>query len=166
MTTRPSVVVVGGGIAGLAAAWELTGAQEGPSESTPRIELIEESEHLGGALTTLEFCDRVIDLGPDGFLARRPEALALAKELGLEDQLEAICAAGASIWLKGALEELPAGLVLGVPTDAKSLKAMKGLSWESPRGPMMIDPETRDVVELALVGVARPTRPQETEGHR
>jgi oxygen-dependent protoporphyrinogen oxidase len=131
VTTRPSVVVVGGGIAGLAAAWELTGAQEGPSESTPRIELIEESEHLGGALTTLEFCDRVIDLGPDGFLARRPEALALAKELGLEDQLEAIGAAGASIWLKGALEDLPAGLVLGVPTDAKSLRAMKGLSWSS-----------------------------------
>jgi oxygen-dependent protoporphyrinogen oxidase len=131
VSARTSVVIVGGGIAGLAAAWELTGASEGPDESTPRVELLEASEHLGGALGSQEFAGRVIDLGPDGFLARRPEAVTLASELGLEDRLEAIAASGASIWLKGALEPLPAGLVLGVPTNAKALKDMKGLSWSS-----------------------------------
>lgn len=131
MNARNSVVIVGGGIAGLAAAWELTGASEGPDDSTPRIELLEASEHLGGALASDEFAGRVVDLGPDGFLARRPEAVTLARELGLEDRLEAIAAAGASIWLKGALEPLPAGLALGVPTNAKALKDMKGLSRSS-----------------------------------
>ena len=131
MSSRPSVVIVGGGIAGLAAAWELSGGAQGPGDTTARVELIEGSEHLGGALMSAEFAGRVLDLGPDGFLARRPEATTLAREVGLGDQLEAVAASGASIWLKGALEELPAGLVLGVPTNAKSIRDMKGLSWSS-----------------------------------
>lgn len=131
MRPRTSIVVVGGGIAGLAAAWELSGAGQGPADSSRRIELIESSSHFGGALRRAEFAGRMIDLGPDGFLARRPEAVTLARELGLGDELVPICASGASIWLKGALEELPAGLALGVPTSAKSLKSMKGLTWSS-----------------------------------
>ena len=131
MSLRPSVVVVGGGIAGLAAAWELSGGAQGPDEHTARVEVIEQAERLGGALLSVEFAGREIDLGPDGFLARRPEGVTLARELGLGDQLEGIGAVGASIWLKGALEDLPTGLVLGVPTDSKSVRAMKGLSWSS-----------------------------------
>lgn len=131
MSARTSVVIIGGGIAGLAAAWELTGASDGPDGSTPRVELLEASERLGGALSSDEFAGRVLDLGPDGFLARRPEAVTLARELGLEGQLEPIAASGASIWLHGALEPLPSGLVLGVPTNAKALKGMRGLSWSS-----------------------------------
>jgi protoporphyrinogen/coproporphyrinogen III oxidase len=131
VNARDSVVVVGGGIAGLAAAWELTGGVDGPDTRTPRVEVIEADERVGGALVSVPFADRVVDLGPDGFLARRPEAVTLARELGLEDQLEGVAASGASIWLRGALEELPAGLVMGVPTSAKSLKSVKGLSWSS-----------------------------------
>ena len=131
MSPRPSIVVVGGGIAGLAAAWELSGASTGPREGGPRIELIEGSPRLGGALESVSFAGREIDLGPDGFLARRPEAVTLARELGLDDQLVPIAASGASIYLKGVLEALPDGLVLGVPTNAAALKAMKGLSWSA-----------------------------------
>ena len=131
MSARTSVVIVGGGIAGLAAAWELSGGVRGPTPDTVRIEVIESSPRVGGALLSTEFAGRTLDLGPDGFLARRPEAVTLARELGLEDQLIPIAASGASIWLKGALEDLPAGLVLGVPTNAKSIKAMKGLTWSS-----------------------------------
>jgi oxygen-dependent protoporphyrinogen oxidase len=120
--------VVGGGIAGLAAAWELTGGADGPTESTPRVEVIEARERLGGALATAEFAGRTIDLGADGFLARRPEAVALVRELGWADRLEPIAASGASIWLHGALRELPEGLVLGVPTDRRALRHMGGLS--------------------------------------
>ncbi|MHB1209038.1 MAG: protoporphyrinogen oxidase [Acidimicrobiales bacterium] len=127
----PSVVIVGGGIAGLAAAWELTGAQNGPDASTPRVELIEASDHFGGTLVTSEFAGRTIDLGPDGFLARRPEAVQLVRELGIEDQLEAINASGASIWLRGALDTLPEGLVLGIPTSATALSSLKGLTWRA-----------------------------------
>ena len=128
---RKSVVIIGGGISGLSAAWELTGGANGPNESTPRVEIIESSERVGGALCTTEFAGRTIDLGADGFLARRPEAVTLVKELGLEGQLESIAASGSSIWLRGSLYELPTGLVLGMPTSASMLKNLKGLTWRA-----------------------------------
>jgi oxygen-dependent protoporphyrinogen oxidase len=127
--SRASVVVVGGGISGLSAAWELSGGAEGPNESTPRIEVIESSDRFGGSLAATTFAGRTIDLGADGFLARRPEAVTLVNELGLHDELEAIGASGASLFVRGALHELPSGLVLGVPTDLSSFLNFKGLSW-------------------------------------
>lgn len=128
---RRSVVVVGGGIAGLAAAWELSGGAAGPHGATPRVEVIEAHDRVGGALAVTDFAGRTIDLGPDGFLARRPEAVDLVRELGLGDRLESIAASGASIWLEGALRTLPDGLVLGVPTDAAALRRLGGLSWRA-----------------------------------
>ncbi len=129
--SRFSVVVVGGGISGLAAAWELSGGATGPNDGTPRIEVVEASERFGGSLTTTEFAGRTIDLGADGFLARRPEAVTLVEELGLRDQLEAIDASGASLWARGALHELPGGLVLGVPTSLREILHFKGVTWRA-----------------------------------
>ena len=129
--SRASVVVVGGGVSGLAAAWELSGGETGPNESTPRVEVIEASERFGGSLAKTIFAGRTIDLGADGFLARRPEAVALIKELGLSGELEAIDASGAWLWSRGALHELPGGLVLGVPTDLQAILHFKGLSWKA-----------------------------------
>jgi protoporphyrinogen/coproporphyrinogen III oxidase len=121
--TRASVVVVGGGISGLAAAWELSGAPD-----APRVEVIEASPRVGGSLTTTTFAGRVIDLGADGFLVRRPEALALVAELSLSDRLEAVEASGASIWLRGALHPIPPGVAFGVPTSLDAVRAVSGLS--------------------------------------
>jgi oxygen-dependent protoporphyrinogen oxidase len=126
--SRASVVIVGGGIAGLSAAWELTGAKNGPDENSPRVEIIEADIRVGGVLQTTQFAGRTIDLGADGFLARRPEAVELIAELGRSNELEAIDASGASIWLRGALNELPTGLVLGIPTSSGQLSMVKGLS--------------------------------------
>jgi oxygen-dependent protoporphyrinogen oxidase len=126
--SRASVVIVGGGIAGLSAAWELTGAEGGPDEDSPRVEIIEADSLVGGVLRTAQFAGRTIDLGADGFLARRPEAVDLITELGRSSQLEAIDASGASLWLHGALNELPTGLVLGIPTSSGQLAKVKGLS--------------------------------------
>jgi oxygen-dependent protoporphyrinogen oxidase len=129
--SRASVVVVGGGISGLAAAWELTGGAEGPSDTTPRVEIIEANDRVGGSLATTSFAGRTIDLGADGFLARRPEAVTLARELGVGDELLPISASGASIWLRGSLHELPSGLVLGVPTNLQAITHFDGLSWRA-----------------------------------
>ena len=128
---RASVVVVGAGISGLAAAWELSGGASGPNEQTPRIEVVEASERVGGSLATTSFAGRTLDLGPDGFLARRPEGVALVRELGLEEQLVAIAAKGASIYLEGTLSSLPEGLALGVPTTMDQIRSVKGLSWRA-----------------------------------
>jgi protoporphyrinogen/coproporphyrinogen III oxidase len=139
--TRASVVVVGGGIAGLAAAWELSGAPQ-----PPRIEVIEASPRVGGSLATAAFAGREVDLGADGYLARRPEATALVTELGLADQLESVDASGASIWLRGALFEIPPGVVLGVPTSLDAVRAVAGLSrharwaaWRDEHWPRSLD---------------------------
>jgi oxygen-dependent protoporphyrinogen oxidase len=129
--SRASIVVIGGGISGLSAAWELSGGVDGPNDTTPRIELIEEGPIVGGSLATTQFADRTIDLGADGFLARRPEAIDLVRELGAGDQLEAVDASGASIWLRGALNELPTGLAFGIPTSSNQLKNVRGLSWRA-----------------------------------
>jgi oxygen-dependent protoporphyrinogen oxidase len=129
--SRESIVVVGGGISGLSAAWELSGGADGPDNTTPRIEVIEDRSLVGGSLATANFANRTIDLGADGFLARRPEAVDLVRELGCEDQLEAIDASGALLWLRGALDELPAGLALGIPTSSGQLKNVRGLSWRA-----------------------------------
>jgi oxygen-dependent protoporphyrinogen oxidase len=129
--SRASIVIVGGGISALAAAWELTGAASGPNETTPRVEIIEASDRCGGSLATTAFAQRTIDLGADGFLARRPEAVALVHELGIEDQLEAIAESGAWLWSRGQLYELPKGLVLGVPTSLESIVHFRGVSWRA-----------------------------------
>jgi len=128
LTARTSVVIVGGGIAGLCAAYELSGGVDGPTSDTPRIELLEAAPVVGGSLGTTSFAGRTLDLGADGFLGRRPEAVGLARDLGLGDTLEPIAASGASIYLNGVIDALPEGMVLGVPTTSASLKSLKGLS--------------------------------------
>ena len=110
-------VVVGGGISGLAAAWELTGSGGGPTSGTeaPRVVVLEASSRLGGALDSVPFGGRIIDMGPDGFLGRRPEALDLCREIGLAGALMPIAGRGAGVWARGKIRALPEGLALGIP---------------------------------------------------
>jgi oxygen-dependent protoporphyrinogen oxidase len=129
--SRASVVIVGGGIAGLSAAWELSGAKDGPNKDSPRVEIIEAESRIGGVLQTTQFAGRTIDLGADGFLSRRPEAVEMVTELGSSNQLETVDASGASLWLRGALDELPTGLMLGIPTSSGQLAGVKGLSFRA-----------------------------------
>ena len=75
------IVVVGGGISGLAAAHRL--AERGKTNVT----LIEASSRLGGTIQTEYRDDFLIERGPDSFISEKPEALDLAKRLGLEPQL-------------------------------------------------------------------------------
>ncbi len=108
------VAVVGGGIAGLTAAWAL---RSGAGPAGPvRVTLLETSDRLGGKLRTAPLGDGRVDVGPDAFVARRPEALALCAELGLDGELVPPGARGAAVWARGRLRTLPDGLALGLPT--------------------------------------------------
>ena len=78
--------------------------------------MLEASPRLGGPLQSVEVGGAVVDLGPDGFLGRRPEAVDLCREVGLGDALEPVAARGASVWARGRLRPLPEGLALGIPT--------------------------------------------------
>jgi oxygen-dependent protoporphyrinogen oxidase len=118
------VVVVGGGITGLAAAFELSRSPE-----RPRVTLVEASDRLGGKILTTPFAGRPIDAGADSVLARVPWAVDLLRDLGLAHELVAPAIGHASIWWHGALHPIPPGLVLGVPTGLPTLARSGLLSW-------------------------------------
>ena len=115
------VAVVGGGITGLAAAWELV-------RSGARVTLLEASDRLGGRILTADVGGRPVDLGPDAFLSRVPEAMELCHQLGLGGELVSPAAEQALLWVGGRLRPLPAGLVLGAPTSLASVARSGTLS--------------------------------------
>ena len=106
----PTVAVVGAGISGLAAAWEVAGAGA-------HVLLLEADQRAGGKLRTAPFAGRPVELGPDAFLARRPEAVSFVRELGLGADLVSPAAAAPYLWLGDELKRLPEGLLLGLPSD-------------------------------------------------
>ncbi|WP_406123228.1 protoporphyrinogen oxidase [Streptomyces canus] len=108
------VVVIGAGIAGLAAAHRL-------SQRGARVTVLEASDRVGGKLLPGEIAGARVDLGAESMLARRPEAVALAREVGLDDRLQPPGTATASIWTRGALRPMPKGHVMGVPGTAEAL---------------------------------------------
>ncbi|MFF7766023.1 protoporphyrinogen oxidase [Streptomyces massasporeus] len=108
------VVVIGAGIAGLAAAHRLL-------ERGARVTVLEASDRVGGKLLPGEVAGARVDLGAESMLARRPEAVALARAVGLADRLQPPATATASLWTRGALRPFPKGHVMGVPGTASAL---------------------------------------------
>lgn len=102
-------VVVGGGIAGLAAAYEL-------SKNTHSLLLFESRDRLGGNICTERVDGFLIDAGPDSFVRTKPDATELCRELGLEGQLITTQARSVFIAHQGQLVPMPAGMALAVPT--------------------------------------------------
>ncbi|MEU2321662.1 protoporphyrinogen oxidase [Streptomyces althioticus] len=107
-------VVVGAGIAGLAAAHRLL-------EHGARVTVLEASDRVGGKLLPGEIAGARVDLGAESLLARRPEAVGLARAVGLADRLQPPATASAALWTRGALRPMPKGHVMGVPGTAAAL---------------------------------------------
>ncbi|WP_215449761.1 protoporphyrinogen oxidase [Streptomyces sp. ATCC 21386] len=108
------VVVIGAGIAGLAAA-------HGLLDRGARVTVLEASDRVGGKLLPGEIAGVRVDFGAESILARRPEAVALAREVGLAGRLQPPATATASLWTRGALRPMPKGHVMGVPGTASAL---------------------------------------------
>ncbi|MGW1540850.1 protoporphyrinogen oxidase [Streptomyces sp. NPDC002309] len=113
-TDAGQAVVIGAGIAGLAAAHRLL-------DRGARVTVLEASGRVGGKLLPGEIAGVRVDLGAESMLARRPEAVALAREVGLADLLQPPATASASLWTRGALRPMPKGHVMGVPGSASAL---------------------------------------------
>ena len=113
------VVVVGGGIAGLSAAWQLQ------RDGMP-VHLYEAADQVGGKVRASSLAGRHVDEAADAFLARVPHGIELAAELGLSAQLISPAARKAQVWANGELTSLPEPHVLGIPLERDAAEALLG----------------------------------------
>jgi oxygen-dependent protoporphyrinogen oxidase len=120
-SARRRVTVVGGGIAGLAAAFLL-------AERGLDVTVLEGSPRLGGKLTVSEVAGLPVDAGAEALLARRPEGTDLIGAVGLSAGLVLPGTTSAGIWTRGEVRPLPRRQFMGVPADFGELAASGILS--------------------------------------
>ena len=149
------VVVVGGGVTGLTVAYRLRAGRRASSTSS----VLEAGAAAGGKLRSVALGDLVLPAGADSFLARKPWAVELCSELGIE--LETPGATGAYLWTDTGLVPLLKDAPFGIPGDVGDLFRWPGLSRrrQAPRraGPGAEDPQGRRR-RVARVAAATPPR--------
>ncbi|HXF37821.1 MAG TPA: protoporphyrinogen oxidase, partial [Actinomycetota bacterium] len=113
------VVVVGGGVAGLATAYRLLAAAPGVD-----VVVLEAADRAGGKLQAVRVGDLQVEAGPDAFVARKPWAAALCRELGLP--LQAPATHRALVWTDRGLVPYPTN-AFGIPTDVEEILRFPGI---------------------------------------
>src|SRR5579859_2980092 len=113
---RAHVVVIGGGIAGLAAAFFLR-------DEPVRVTVLEGAPRLGGKLRASDVAGVAMDEGAEALLARRPEGIELVKAAGLGGDLVPAGVTSSAVYTRGALRPLPRRQFMGVPADLDELAA-------------------------------------------
>jgi oxygen-dependent protoporphyrinogen oxidase len=118
------ILIIGGGISGLSAAYYLNRAGIRPT-------LIEKSPEVGGVIRTTTQQNCVLEAGPDSFLAAKPAAMDLIREVGLEDQVMGSNDHLRSVHIlkHGKLVPLPGGMMMMVPTKLLPFAGTPLLSW-------------------------------------
>jgi oxygen-dependent protoporphyrinogen oxidase len=114
------VVVVGGGVAGLTTAYRLLEA-----DLAADVLVLEAADAPGGKLSSVQVGDLTLEAGPDSFVARKPWAVELCRELGLA--LVEPAARGAFVWTEAGLEPLPE-TALGIPAEIDGFGRWPGMS--------------------------------------
>ncbi|TAL72608.1 MAG: protoporphyrinogen oxidase [Rhodanobacter sp.] len=115
MSAEPlHAVIIGGGVTGLAAAFRL---QQGLADQgvMPRLALLESAPRLGGKIRTTTRDGFLIEHGPDSFVASKPAAGQLVRDLGLADDLVRSHTGQAFIARGDRLYPIPAGTMMGIP---------------------------------------------------
>jgi oxygen-dependent protoporphyrinogen oxidase len=126
----PHFVIVGGGVAGLAAAHRLVELSR-ERETPLRFTLLEARSRLGGVINTERQGDFLLELGPDSFISEKPWALALCRRMGLESELIGTQDQHRATFVvrNGKLEPLPEGFMLLAPTKLGPLLRSRIFSW-------------------------------------
>jgi oxygen-dependent protoporphyrinogen oxidase len=118
---KPHVVVIGGGIAGLAAAFYLR-------DEPVRVTVLEGSPRLGGKLSASDVAGVCLDEGAEALLARRPEGIALITAVGLGTDVVPAGVTSSAIYSRGVFRSLPRRQFMGVPADVDELAATEVIS--------------------------------------
>lgn len=118
MNGSRDLVIIGGGITGLSAAYYAVKQAEERGQ-TLSVTVVESASRLGGKIETLRKEGCVIEKGPDSFLARKLPMIDLARDLGLESELVATNPHAKKTYIvrRGKMYRMPPGLVLGIPTE-------------------------------------------------
>jgi protoporphyrinogen/coproporphyrinogen III oxidase len=127
------VAIVGGGIAGIAAAYELTRmARDG---AAVQVVLFEAATRLGGIVETVREGGFVIECGPDAWVTEKPWARELAEELGLGDEVMASNDATRKTYvlIDNRLQVMPDGMRMMVPSDLDALDRSEMFSADAKR---------------------------------
>ena len=126
------IAIIGGGISGLAAAFELEELRRNASANVEYV-LYEASTRLGGVLRTEYIDGCVIEAGPDSFITEKPWAADLSRALGLGDQLIGSNDADRKTYIltKGRLVVMPDGLMFMVPTKILPTGLSPLFSWKA-----------------------------------
>jgi protoporphyrinogen/coproporphyrinogen III oxidase len=117
------VVVIGGGIAGLSAAFFLR-------DEPVRVTVLEGSPRLGGKLSASDVAGVAMDEGAEALLARRPEGTDLVTAVGLGGDLVPAGVTSSAIYTRGAMRSLPRRQFMGVPADLDELSTTGVVSPE------------------------------------
>jgi protoporphyrinogen/coproporphyrinogen III oxidase len=127
---RLSLVIVGGGITALAAAYRATElARERQIDLD--LKIIEARPRLGGTIATERIDGFLVEAGPDSFLSEKPWALALCRRLGVESELVRTDDRfrRVFVWFRGRLHPLPDGYQLMAPTRLLPFATSSLFSW-------------------------------------
>jgi oxygen-dependent protoporphyrinogen oxidase len=121
MIEKKHIVVIGGGITGLTAAYYLQKQIDG-KDLPWRITLLEKSDRFGGKIHTERVGDLLIERGADSFLARKLPIIQLIQDLGIENELVGTNPATRRNYIlhRNRLHPMPPGLILGIPTKLTS----------------------------------------------
>ncbi|MFZ5817071.1 MAG: protoporphyrinogen oxidase [Bacillota bacterium] len=113
---QETILIAGGGITGLSAAWNILKRAKAAGRS-PQIILVEKEKRLGGKTQTQVVDGMIVEEGPDSVIAYKPWAVQLAKELGLETVGTNPNIRTTYIMHNGRLESLPVGMQIMIPTE-------------------------------------------------
>lgn len=147
------VVVVGGGMAGLAAAHTLVISGAGL-----QVTVLEGSDRVGGSLRQEAVAGHQVDVGAEAMLAVRPEGIDLVRGIGLGERLVAPATTAAQVWSRGRLWALPRASLMGIPGDPRAAagilsddeigRALAEQDW--PGGPLTEDVSVGEYVSTRL----------------
>ncbi|MEJ7733876.1 MAG: protoporphyrinogen oxidase [Polyangiaceae bacterium] len=152
------VLVAGGGISGLAAAYRLLETARKESRAL-EVTVLEERTRFGGVIHTERHGDFVLDAGPDSFLTTKPQARALCQELGLGAELIETRSENRRVLVRHqeGLHELPEGLMLAIPTRIVPLVRSRLFTWSGKlrMGLDLLIPPRRDEADESMAGFLR-----------